>query len=283
MYGKKPFAFGLRMCSQSQYDRGSLAFLAGGQRLLGNRVEAEAGRKHESLLRSGNRDVDFPLVVTIVDRTERRDRVHDQQRRMAGAVHRAPQVANPARDAGRRLVVHGDDRLDRVTLVRRQPLLELFGRAAATPGARHVIDLEPQLLRLVPPGDMREPARFQDQHPVSRRQRVDHRRFACPGARRRVHQDGPGRLERRTQALEHLQAEPGEVGAPMVDRRVVHGPENPVGNVGGAGNLQKVPPGTSGHCMLSVCVRFGREDIPDWPPGSRLAAPVTSTGYGARR
>ena len=89
----------------------------GRQRLLGNRVEAETRRHHQPLLRSAHRDVDFPFVVTDVDRCQRRDGVHDEQRRMAGAVHRAPQIADPADDARRRLVVDDDHGLERVRRV----------------------------------------------------------------------------------------------------------------------------------------------------------------------
>ena len=64
-------------------------------------------------------DVDPPLVVPVVDRAERRNRVDDQQRRMARAVHRAPKVRNAARDAGGRFVVNDDDGLDRVRRCRR--------------------------------------------------------------------------------------------------------------------------------------------------------------------
>ena len=54
--------------------------LRGGQRLLRDRVEAEARREHQALLRAADGDVDAPLVVAVVDRGQRGDRVDQQQR-----------------------------------------------------------------------------------------------------------------------------------------------------------------------------------------------------------
>ena len=80
--------------------------LARGERLVADRVERQARRQHQALLRAGDGDVDAPFVVAVVDRGERRDRVDHQQRRMAGAVDRLAHVGDARRDAGRRLVVH---------------------------------------------------------------------------------------------------------------------------------------------------------------------------------
>ena len=102
------------MSCQSQYDLRKPRGPAGGQRLLRHGVEAEARRQHEALLRGGHGDVHSPFVVAVVDGADRRDRVHDEQRRMAGAVHRAANLGDAARHARRRLVVHDHDRLDRV-------------------------------------------------------------------------------------------------------------------------------------------------------------------------
>ena len=56
----------------------------------------------------------LPFVVAQIDRRERRDGIDNQQRRMTGAVHRAPQIGDPAHHAGRRLVVDDDDGLQLV-------------------------------------------------------------------------------------------------------------------------------------------------------------------------
>ena len=81
-----------------------LRILGRGQRLLGDRVEGQARGQHQALLRAADGDVDAPLVVAVVDRRQRRDRVHEQQRVVVA--HRGAHVGHAARDAGRGLVVH---------------------------------------------------------------------------------------------------------------------------------------------------------------------------------
>ncbi len=49
-------------------------------------VEGQSRREHQPLLASGDGDVDAPLLVPILDRSKRRDRVDKQQRRMSGRV-----------------------------------------------------------------------------------------------------------------------------------------------------------------------------------------------------
>ena len=100
-----------------------------GERLRADRVEAQAGRQHQPLLRSRERDVDAPLVVAEIDRAERRHRVDEQQRRMPRAIDRAADLGKPAGRAGRRLVVHDEHGLD--------AMLAVVARAAprASPGS----------------------------------------------------------------------------------------------------------------------------------------------------
>ncbi len=54
------------------------------------RVEADARRQHQALLRAADRHVHAPFVVPVVGAGEARDRVHHQQRRMLRGVDRAP-------------------------------------------------------------------------------------------------------------------------------------------------------------------------------------------------
>ncbi len=57
--------------SQSQYERGSFAACRRGERLGADRVERQARRQHQPLLRAADGDVDAPFVVAVVDRAER--------------------------------------------------------------------------------------------------------------------------------------------------------------------------------------------------------------------
>ena len=65
--------------------------LSSSARLFRYRVERQAGRQHQALLRSANRDVHAPFVMPIVDGPQRRDRIHHQKRRMPGGINRPPQ------------------------------------------------------------------------------------------------------------------------------------------------------------------------------------------------
>ena len=55
-----------------------LRFLRCGQRLVGDRIEGQSGREHQSLLGPPDGDVDPPLLVPVVDRAERGDRVDEE-------------------------------------------------------------------------------------------------------------------------------------------------------------------------------------------------------------
>ena len=117
VYGKNPVALAASIGSHAQYDLRQRADREAGERLLADRVEAQARRQHQALLRAGERDVDAPLVVTQVDRRERRHRVDEQQRRMPGAIDRLPDLGQPAGHAGRGLVVHDEHRPDAVVAI----------------------------------------------------------------------------------------------------------------------------------------------------------------------
>src|SRR5215208_4161252 len=101
-----------------------LRLLRGRERLVGDRVEGQARRQHQPLLRAADRDVDAPLVVAVVDRAERRDRIDEEQRRMSGLVDRAADRGDAGGDAGRGLVVDDRDGLDLARLVLGEPGLD---------------------------------------------------------------------------------------------------------------------------------------------------------------
>ena len=75
-------------------------------------LKLETRRQHQAFLRSRERDVEPPLVVAQIDRAQRRHRVDEQQRRMPARVDGAPDLGQPARDPGRRLVMDDEQRFD---------------------------------------------------------------------------------------------------------------------------------------------------------------------------
>ena len=156
----------------SSTDFGSVAFALAASAFSETALKPRPGRHHQSLLRAAHGDVDLPLVVAQIDRRQRRNGIDDQQRGMAGAVHRAPKIGDPADDPGRRLVVHDDDRFQLVRRVVVQTLLEGFGRGAAPPRAWHVFDVRGRAAR-------RPAARRCARTSRSRKSECDRRATAC--------------------------------------------------------------------------------------------------------
>ncbi len=136
--------------------------------------------------------------------------------------------------------MHDNDRLQIVVLVVLQPLLERFRRCAAPPRAGHVLHDDAQTLGDVPPGNVREPAGFEDENAIAGRERVGERRFGGTGARRGKYHDRSPRAEDALQPVEHFEAQVRELGTSMVDRGLGNLLEHTIGNVGRAGNLQEV-------------------------------------------
>ena len=111
--------------------------LGGFDRLLAHRVEGEAGRQHQALLRTCHRDVDAPGVVAIVDRSQRGNRIDQEESRVLGRVDGLTNGRNVAHHARGSLVVDDADRLDGVPGVFLQALLDGFGIGRLAPITAH--------------------------------------------------------------------------------------------------------------------------------------------------
>ncbi len=216
-----------------------LRLLRGRERLVGDRVEGQARRQHQPLLRAADRDVDAPLVVAVVDRAERGDGVDEEERRMSGLVDRAADRGDARGDAGRGLVVDDRDGLDLARLVLGEPGLDRVRVHAGAPVALDELGTQAETGRhLVPQG--REPAGLEHQHPVAGRQRVDERRLPGAGAGGRIDHDRVPGLEHRLDAGEHLPAEDAELRSAVVDRRLRDGGEHRQRRVRRSRDLQEV-------------------------------------------
>lgn len=211
---------------------------------------------YQTFLRTGDGDVDLPFVVAIIDGRQRRDRVHDEQRRVTDTIHHATKLSDPARDPGRGLVVNHDDCLEGVPWVRAQPRVQLRGRGAPAPIARHIVNREADSFCNVAPRDLREPARLEHQHPVAGRERIHQGRFAASSARGRIHDHRTTGLKDRANGFQNVQAQFRELGPPVVDGRTIHGPQHAIRNIRRAWDLKKVTAGVN-H---------------DWPDQRELAA-----------
>jgi hypothetical protein len=214
----------------------------GGERLLRDRVEAEAGGQHQPLLRSTNGDVDTPFLVAIVHRGQGADRVDHEERGVARPVDRPPHRRDVASDPGRGLVVDDTDRRD--------PPCPVLGEHGLDPGRvdrRAPIALEEDDLEPEPAGHLLpergEVTGLDHEHAIARRERVDERGFPGPRARGGVDDHRPARAEDPLQPVQDRTGELLERGPAMVDRRAVHGAQDAVGDVGRPRDLQEMAAG----------------------------------------
>ncbi len=220
------------------------------QRLFRDRVEAQARRQHHALLRTADRDIDAPGVVFVFERSEAGDGVDHQQRRMIGAVEGFTDFERMRDAAGRGLVVHDHHGLDLVLAIGGELRLDLLDIGAAAPIGRQELDVELEFFGNAAP-QHRELAGLGHQHLVARRQRVDDRGFPGAGARRRIDDDRLLGAEDALDTRQHVMTEFGELGTTVIQGRHVHGPQHPVGHVGGSWNLEKMPSSVQGHLASS--------------------------------
>ena len=170
---------------------------------------------------------------------------------MARRVDRLANGRDVAGNAGRSLAVHHHHRLDGMRLVGGEPRLGDAGIDAVTPVARHEIHLEPVLPRHDMP-QIGEMPGLKGQHAVARRQGVEQRRLPSPGAGGGIDQYRSRRAQYPLQSGHCRQRQGGEFRAAVIDDRTVDGAQNPVGQVGRAGNLQEMPAAASGHGVSSL-------------------------------
>ena len=225
-----------------------------GQRPLADRCETEARRQHEPLLRPGHGHVDAPFVMAEVDGREGRYGVDHEERRVAGGVDGGADVGDGGGHAGRGLVVHDHHRADAPVGVAAEPVLHQLRLDPGAPVARQQVDLESEA-----PSHLRplagEEAAVEGQHAVPGGEGVDQRRLPRAGGRGGEDEDGAVGLEDGLEVLEDCQSELGELRAAVVDHRSVHGAPDPLGYVGGAGELEEVPAAACGHSRPRVTWR----------------------------
>ena len=117
---------------------------------------------------------------------------------------------------------------------------------AAPPIAGNYLDIEADTRRKLAP-ERRKMSSFTHQHPVTRRQGIDQRRF--PGARTGggVNDDRPFGLEHGLQPFQHLDGKKMERRTTVVDDCLVDGPENPLRHIRRPRDLQKMSPALIRH------------------------------------
>ena len=157
---------------------------------------------------------------------------------MLRGVHRLADVGQPARHAGRCLVVDDENGAD--LAVGFQLRFDDSGIDSPPPVAQDHLDVEAEPPRHFRPQPS-ELAILEREHLVAGRQRVDQRRF--PGARARCRKDHhrSGSSEDLLQTIEHLTPQRRELIAAVVDRRLRHRPQHAIRNVGRTRNLEEVP------------------------------------------
>ncbi len=127
-------------------------------RLFTGGDKAQAGRRHQALLRAGDGDIDAPVVHLEGHGRQRRDGVDHKQRAVAGIVNRFAQGGNVVDDARGGVDLDRKHGLDFARLVLAQALLERcrIDRAAPVPGQD--LGLDPDHRRHLGPADGKAPA-----------------------------------------------------------------------------------------------------------------------------
>ena len=171
---------------------------------------------------------------------------------MAGPIERAANLRQPARHAGRRLVVDDQHGPDAMVTILTQPGFERRRIDAVAPVSRHDLHVESQPARDLGPAS-RELSDVEGEHAIARRQRIDQGRLPGAGARRGKDHHGRGGLENRLQPVENGPAQRRELRAPVIDGRLRHRPQHTIGCVGRPRYLQKV----------SAAPMHGRTSYPD--------------------
>src|SRR6266705_792546 len=159
------------------------------------------------------------------------------------ACSRAADGADIARHAGCRLVVDDEDPFDLVLRVLRQDLPDAVGWRALAPldiddvhaQAMPLGEIDPQVAELAVP---------RREHPIARRERVDQRCLPPAGAGRGEDERLPRRrLEGFPEIAEQAGGQLGERRGAVVLHRAVHGAEDSLGYVRGAGDEQEIAAG----------------------------------------
>ncbi len=226
-------------------------------RFFAHAIERQARGQHQAFLRAGDGDVNAPLVVTVIDRGERGDRVDHVERGMARGIDRLSDRTDAAGHAGGSFVVHDAHRLDLVLAVLFQLRLDRRRIDAAAPVGGNEIDREAEFGRhLVPQGS--EVAGLEHQHAIAGGERIDERRFPGAGARGRIDHHGRLGLEHRLQPFEDFQTHLPELGAAMIDGGAVDRAQDPLGDIGRPGDLKEMASAAIRHGVLvRACGRAG--------------------------
>ena len=225
----------------------ALGGVARADRPLARGQDREARREHEALLGAGQGDVHPPLVEPEVDRRQGRDDVDEEERRVARLVEGPAHRRDVARHPRRGLVVDDEDRADLVGRVGAEPLGHAGRRRALAIGHLEAVHLDAER-RGGPAEVVREVAVDDAEDPVTGRQRVHDGRFPAARARARVHDRLAALgLEHGLEPGQDLADQRRELRAAVVDDRLRHGAHDPLGNEGGAGDLQERP---TGHARL---------------------------------
>ena len=148
-----------------------------GQRGLGDGCKAEAGRRHECLLRAGDDDVEAPRIRLAGDGAEARDRVDDDERsRLLRDSREGTHVGDDSRGG---LGLHDPDRF---RLLLAQPRAKVVGIRRLAPGVAEHVDVRAERGRHRDPA-LAEAAGRDHEMALARRDEVRHGRLERAGAR----------------------------------------------------------------------------------------------------
>ena len=199
----------------------------------------QAGRHHQALLRARHRHVDAPAIHFEFHAADRGDAVDHEQGGMTGGIDGRADGRNVVDHARGGVDLHDQDSLDAVRRVSMEPGFDRRGVDGAPPVGSETLNLEPEQIALLTPASGKTPA-FKHQDVVTPRQGVGEGGFPGAMAIGDVDINRTCGAEYSGEVLQALLRSFQQVVGVDIDGRPVHGLEHDFGNVGRAGNGQKL-------------------------------------------
>ena len=229
---------GLRHIAEIEIAAGMQRLFAGFHRLLANPDQRHAGRHHEAFLRTCDGHVDTPFIHAELDRADRADPVHKEQRRVAQIVKNLADAGNITGDAGCGFVMACQNGLDLVMLVGLKPAAVEIQRHTLAPVEVVVENIQAEAAAHLDP-QAGELAERRGQDGVCGGQAVCDRGFPAAGAGSREQEHTPfGRAEDRLHVFEQRLGEFRKVRGAMILERHVHGLSDFEWHVGRSGDRE---------------------------------------------
>ena len=207
--------------------------------LLANRIETQADGAHQAFLRTANGDIHAPLVHTEIGAGKRSDDIGNQQSIMAGIIYRLAYGRDVRGNARRGFRMHHQDGAVFTGGVRAQAFLDFIRVDGVAPIRWNRIDGDAQLFRHGRPSKGKQSG-FRHQNLVARREDIGECRFPGAVAVGGINEDLFVGLEDGADIQKTFPGQFDKIRAGIFPGRLMHGAQDPLGNIGWSRRLQKI-------------------------------------------